>query len=80
MCSYWRSRFLLQACCGIGCSSRQADTAEYPSARRPHAGEPAPGRVGWTVVAGPDFETQIKQLQATMHTIEQVLDLDAMRR
>jgi peptide chain release factor 2 len=30
-------------------------------------------------VAGPDFETQIKQLQATMHTIEQVLDLDAMR-
>ncbi len=32
-----------------------------------------------TVVAGPDFETQIKQLQATMHTIEQVLDLDAMR-
>jgi peptide chain release factor 2 len=31
-------------------------------------------------VAGPDFETQIKQLQATMHTIEQVLDLDAMKR
>jgi len=30
-------------------------------------------------VAGPDFDTQIKQLQATMHTIEQVLDLDAMR-
>jgi peptide chain release factor 2 len=30
-------------------------------------------------VAGPDFETQIKQLQATMHTIEQVLDLDAIR-
>jgi peptide chain release factor 2 len=30
-------------------------------------------------VAGPDFETQIKQLQATMHTIEQVLDLGAMR-
>src|SRR6476469_5832268 len=39
----------------------------------------APGRVGWTVVAGPAFDTQIKQLQATMHTIEQVLDLDAMR-
>jgi peptide chain release factor 2 len=32
------------------------------------------------LVAGPDFETQIKQLQATMHTIEQVLDVDAMRR
>ena len=30
-------------------------------------------------MAGPDFETQIKQLQATMHTIEQVLDLGAMR-
>ncbi|HET6654132.1 MAG TPA: peptide chain release factor 2 [Nocardioides sp.] len=30
-------------------------------------------------MAGPDFETQIKQLQATMHTVEQVLDLDAMR-
>lgn len=32
------------------------------------------------LVAGPDYETQIKQLQATMHTIEQVLDVDAMRR
>ena len=31
-------------------------------------------------VAGPDFDTQIKQLQATMHTIEQVLDLEAMRK
>jgi peptide chain release factor 2 len=31
------------------------------------------------VVAGPDLDTQIKQLQATMHTIEQVLDLDAIR-
>jgi peptide chain release factor 2 len=31
-------------------------------------------------VAGPDFESQLKTLQATMHTIEQVLDLDAMRR
>jgi len=30
-------------------------------------------------VAGPDFETQIKQLQATMSTIGQVLDLDRMR-
>jgi peptide chain release factor 2 len=30
-------------------------------------------------VAGPDFDVEIKQLQATMHTIEQVLDLDAMR-
>ncbi len=32
------------------------------------------------VVAGPDFDTQIKHLQATMHTIEQVLDVDAMRK
>lgn len=31
-------------------------------------------------MAGPDFETRIKTLQATMHTIEQVLDLDKMRR
>ncbi|HEX4976932.1 MAG TPA: PCRF domain-containing protein, partial [Nocardioides sp.] len=31
-------------------------------------------------MAGPDFETQVKQLQATMHTIEQVLDIDAMRK
>jgi peptide chain release factor 2 len=30
-------------------------------------------------VAGPDFPTRIKQLRATMHTIEQVLDVDAMR-
>lgn len=30
-------------------------------------------------MAGPDIDTEIKQLQATMHTIEQVLDLDAMR-
>ena len=30
-------------------------------------------------MAGPDFDTELKQLQATMHTIEQVLDLDAMR-
>ncbi len=30
-------------------------------------------------MAGPDFDTRIKQLLATMHTIEQVLDLDAMR-
>ncbi len=31
------------------------------------------------LVAGPDFETQIKQLQATMHTVEQVLDIPTMR-
>ncbi len=30
-------------------------------------------------MAGPDFDIEIKQLQATMHTVEQVLDLDAMR-
>ncbi|MEP7090580.1 MAG: PCRF domain-containing protein, partial [Nocardioidaceae bacterium] len=30
-------------------------------------------------MAGPDLETQIKQLHATMHTIEQVLDLGAIR-
>jgi peptide chain release factor 2 len=31
-------------------------------------------------VAGPDYDTEIKQLQATMTTIGQVLDLDGMRR
>jgi len=30
-------------------------------------------------VAGPDFDSEIKQLQATMKTIGQVLDLDGMR-
>jgi peptide chain release factor 2 len=30
-------------------------------------------------VAGPDFDAELKQLQATMSTIGQVLDLDAMR-
>ena len=30
-------------------------------------------------MAGPDFDAEIKQLSATMHTIEQVLDLVAMR-
>src|SRR5918995_7092279 len=30
-------------------------------------------------VASTDFDTEIKQLQATMKTIGQVLDLDAMR-
>jgi len=30
-------------------------------------------------VAGPDFDAELKQLQATMHTIEQVLDLDRMK-
>jgi peptide chain release factor 2 len=33
-----------------------------------------------TLVAGPDYDTEIKQLQATMSTIGQVLDLDGMRR
>jgi peptide chain release factor 2 len=37
-------------------------------------------RVTLPLVAGPDFDTRIKQLQATMHTIEQVLDLEKMRR
>src|SRR6478735_6809411 len=37
------------------------------------------GRVTFALVAGPDFDTRIKALQATMHTIEQVLDLGKMR-
>jgi peptide chain release factor 2 len=31
-------------------------------------------------VAGPDYDAEIKQLTATMHTIEQVLDLPAMEQ
>jgi peptide chain release factor 2 len=31
-------------------------------------------------VAGPEYDTDIKQLSATMHTIEQVLDIPAMQR
>ncbi|HET7385226.1 MAG TPA: peptide chain release factor 2 [Nocardioidaceae bacterium] len=31
-------------------------------------------------MAGPDFDSAISALQATMHTVEQVLDLDGMRR
>ena len=34
----------------------------------------------WVLVASTDFEAEIKQLQATMKTIGQVLDLDTMRR
>src|SRR3954447_19929979 len=36
--------------------------------------------VALTLVAGPDFDTEIKQLQATMSTVGQVLNLDGMRR
>src|SRR5688500_16178792 len=52
----------------------------------PPAGMPGRGGPGWgegggsTVVAGPDFDTQNQQPQATMYTIEQVLDLGAMRK
>ncbi|WP_322938053.1 peptide chain release factor 2 [Nocardioides bizhenqiangii] len=31
-------------------------------------------------MAGPEYDTDIKQLTATMHTIEQVLDIPAMKR
>ncbi len=37
------------------------------------------GAVVLPLVAGRDYEAEIKQLQATMHTIEQVLNLEAMR-
>ena len=32
------------------------------------------------LVASPDYDSELKQLQATMKTIEQVLDLDTMRK
>ncbi len=41
--------------------------------------QPSRAAVPLSLVAGPDFDAEIKQLQATMHTIGQVLDLDAMR-
>ena len=31
-------------------------------------------------MAPPDFETELKALSATLHTVEQVLDIDSMRR
>ncbi|MCW2766852.1 MAG: prfB, partial [Nocardioides sp.] len=41
--------------------------------------QPSAQPVTLILVAGPEYDQEIKQLQATMHTIEQVLDLDAMR-
>ena len=38
------------------------------------------GAVTLTTVATTDFDSEIRQLKATMHTIEQVLDVDGMRR
>ena len=38
-----------------------------------------PHHVGLTLVAGPDFDARVKGLDATLTTIEQVLDLPAMR-
>ena len=35
--------------------------------------------VALLLVAGPDYDSEIKQLQATMRTVGQVLDLDGMR-
>ena len=43
-------------------------------------GTPGSSAVTWWTVAGPEFDTEIKQLRATMSTIEQVLDIPAMRR
>jgi peptide chain release factor 2 len=38
------------------------------------------GPVTLVLVAGPEYDTELKQLTATMHTIEQVLDLPRMKR
>jgi peptide chain release factor 2 len=43
-------------------------------------GTPGTSAVTLHLVAGPDYDTEIKQLRATMSTIEQVLDLDSMRK
>ena len=45
-----------------------------------HLGYSRPRPVTLALVAGPEYETEIKQLRATMSTIGQVLDLDGMRR
>ena len=42
-------------------------------------GDWAPPAVGLILVAARDYDSEIKQLQATMETIGKVLDLDAMR-
>jgi peptide chain release factor 2 len=44
------------------------------------AGLPAPERVRCLVVAGPDFDVDLKALDATLTSIEKVLDLEGMRR
>ena len=41
---------------------------------------PVDGARSLVIVAGPDYDAEIKQLNATMHTIEQVLDLPGMER
>ena len=56
--------------------SRRRLTEQTTAAQRALPGV----RVALLLVAGPDFDTEIKQLQATMSTIEQVLDLDAHAR
>jgi len=40
----------------------------------------AAGGVGLILVAGPDLDTQIKRLSATLTSIEKVLDLESMRK
>jgi peptide chain release factor 2 len=37
-------------------------------------------RVGWVIVAGPDFDASLKALGATLRNIEAVLDLDKLRK
>ena len=37
-------------------------------------------RVGWVIVAGPDFDASLKALDATLRNIEAVLDLDKLRK
>ena len=46
----------------------------------PRFATPAARPVTLVLVAGPEYDTEIKQLTATMHTIEQVLDIPAMQR
>ena len=69
----------------MGIAARKGDNGRWYAAqvfgRRLLIGFAGPSArpVVLVLVAGPDFDAEIKQLQATMSTIGQVLDLDAMR-
>ncbi len=58
----------------------RAGSPSAPEVHRAAFRHPAVGPVILILVAGPEYDTEIKQLTATMHTVEQVLDIPAMQR